>query len=289
MKILAIGDFHGHFPIELQMKIKNIKPDLIISPGDFCGNQELITLFFKHAYGKEKELWEEIGKKKTKRLELKNLDAGLKVLKTLNSFNTPIIAVTGNYEPAGQLDIGQKKSKWIWNNRDLFNPATKKFKSLKTIDFRKTNVNSLTLIGYPRSTYPGKIEKIKIDWDKFKKLLAEKIKTDYIKFYSELDRLFRGAEKPVVFISHNAPYGILDKISKKAHKAARGKHYGSYLAKEIIKKHQPLLCICGHMHENQGIKKLGKTTVVSTGAAKDGKAALIQLKGQKIKSIKFLK
>jgi Icc-related predicted phosphoesterase len=67
------------------------------------------------------------------------------------------------------------------------------------------------------------------------------------------------------------------------------RHAGFEPYNKVIKKYRPLLAICGHMHEYQGIKKLGRTTVIATGAAFQGKAALIDIEGQKIKSIKFLK
>ena len=75
MKILAIGDFHGKFPVKLKERIEKEKVDLIISQGDFCGNAELSRLFFKHVYRKELELWQVIGKKKSNQLDRKNFES----------------------------------------------------------------------------------------------------------------------------------------------------------------------------------------------------------------------
>jgi Icc-related predicted phosphoesterase len=56
----------------------------------------------------------------------------------------------------------------------------------------------------------------------------------------------------------------------------KGRHYGSFLVKRIIKELKPRLVICGHIHENQGIQKIGKTLIVNIGAAYKSKAALIE-------------
>lgn len=285
MKILAIGDFHGKFPVSLQKKIKKINPDLIVSPGDFCGNEELIRLFFKYCYRKDTELWEIIGKKRVLNLERKNLSAGLKIIKKLNSFNIPIISVTGNYEPSGRKDVGRILSKNEFKDKDRFTKKIKKFKNFKVIDFKRVNFNLLDVIGYPRSSYPGKPKKKK-------DIKNNRLRKDNKTYFDILGRLFR--KKDTILLSHNCPYRTnLDKFKKKGGehnaKSAVNWHYGSYLLKQLIKKHQPLLCVCGHMHENQGIQKIGKTIVINTGPAYESKGALIELEGKKIKSIKFLR
>ena len=46
MKILAIGDFHGKFPEKFFRRIKKENFDIILSVGDFCGDDKLAKLFF---------------------------------------------------------------------------------------------------------------------------------------------------------------------------------------------------------------------------------------------------
>ena len=81
--------------------------------------------------------------------------------------------------------------------------------------------------------------------------------------------------------------GKLDKISNKAPKVVRGKHYGSKLFKAIINKFQPVLCVGGHFHENFGKTKMKKTIVVNVGEAGKGKAVIIDL-SEKVK-VQFIK
>jgi len=286
IKILVIGDFHGKFPMKLKKRIKKEDFNLIASPGDYCGNEELGNLFFKHAYGKHKELWEFIGKKKNYQLEKRNYESGVKILKELEKFDKPIIGVTGNWDPTPFGDIGYPNKKELFNKK--FKSAIKKTKNLRIIDFKKSNFKELNFVGYPRSTYPGRITKHieikKRDGKKSSKIIR-KIKGDNKKYFKKLKGYFG---KDTIFISHNCPYYILDKIARGEMK---GKHYGSWLTKELIKKAKPFLVICGHMHENLGKKKVGKTWVVNPGAAVDGKAAIIKIdeNRKKVKSVKFLR
>lgn len=77
----------------------------------------------------------------------------------------------------------------------------------------------------------------------------------------KLNKFLRGLENPVL-ISHTPPYGSLDKIKN-------GKHIGSKILLEAIKKHQPKLVLCGHIHGAKGKAKIGKTRVINLGCCGD--------------------
>ena len=65
-------------------------------------------------------------------------------------------------------------------------------------------------------------------------------------------------KKPIIFLSNNALYKTkLDKINNPKSNV-HGKHFGSTIAKNIIKKFQPILCISDHIHEGYGKTKIGK-------------------------------
>src|SRR3990172_12160959 len=97
MKILAIGDFHGEFTKKFEKIIKKEKIDLVVSNGDYFPFHYR-ALWFKYCYGVDTELWEVIGKKKYKRLVLKDLKDGENALKKLNSLKIPVITVYGNID-----------------------------------------------------------------------------------------------------------------------------------------------------------------------------------------------
>jgi len=109
MKILAIGDFHGKFPVKLKRMVKKEDPELIISLGDYCGNDKLGKLFFRYVYGTDMELWEFIGKKETKKLERENYLAGIEILRKLESFNKKVI-----------LEMGSKRYRFNWKRCSFF-------------------------------------------------------------------------------------------------------------------------------------------------------------------------
>ena len=137
----------------------------------------------------------------------------------------------------------------------------------------------MDILGYPRSSSPGKPKKGKSPE-------AKKLNKDNKEYFARLSKLFR-KDKTIILISHNCPYRTkLDKFKQKGGKhksqAATKWHQGSYLLKNIIKEHQPLLCVCGHMHENPGKIKIGRTLVVNPGPAFEGRYAIITIKNKKI-------
>lgn len=73
-----------------------------------------------------------------------------------------------------------------------------------------------------------------------------------------------------VLVSHVPPYGTHDK-------AFIGIHGGSKELRELVDKFKPKLVLCGHIHEDPGITKIGNTTVVNCSMGKRGEGALIEI------------
>jgi len=270
MKILAIGDFHGKFPRFLRKVIRKEKPDLIVSIGDYFPFHAR-KLFFKYAYANQIPLSFFIGAKKENELRKKDRIVGKKILDYLNSLGKRIITITGNHDFSGQMEAikgysSQSDKKYLI---DYFSKMIKKLKNIELFDYKAKIVGDFVFIGYPRSTFPGHV--------KSRKFRSQKKK---------LEKLFKKhRKKKIIFVSHNVPYktGKLDIIrAKDAHKKAKGKHYGAKISQRLIKKYKPLLCICGHMHENQGKVKMGKTTVINTGPCLDKQYAIIKIIGKKL-------
>ena len=61
MKILVIGDFHGKFTNKQLSQLKKENPDMILSVGDFCGNNKWSELFFKYFYAKSRKEIKKMG------------------------------------------------------------------------------------------------------------------------------------------------------------------------------------------------------------------------------------
>lgn len=67
-------------------------------------------------------------------------------------------------------------------------------------------------------------------------------------------------DKETILIAHPPPYGTLDLAGNKF-------HAGSKSLSAFIRKKQPLMVICGHIHESPGVENLGQTTIVNCACA----------------------
>ncbi len=73
-------------------------------------------------------------------------------------------------------------------------------------------------------------------------------------------------ERVDILVCHQPPYGVLDKVTAKfAPKHWQGKHAGSETIRRYIERKQPLYVFCGHIHEGEGMKRIGKTEVYNLG------------------------
>jgi Icc-related predicted phosphoesterase len=287
MKIFAIGDFHGKFPQKLKKRIKKESPDLIVSIGDYP-TFSLKKLFFKHTYGKDKEVWDIIGKSKFKKLVENDWRSGENVIRKLSKLPFPIITTIGNYDGVIQDSHDPEKvqhlknrKRWEWYEQDFFSKIMKKYQNIKRIEYSSFKIKDIVFIGGYGHSFPGEVRS-----------------RNFRRYKKKLDALFRkfrkeNKEKKVIFIFHNMPYKSgLDKIrSRNAPKEARGEYYGSKINRRIIDQYQPILGIGGHFHENQGKTRLKKTTVINVGSASEGKAAIIDYNEDKgkINKIRFIK
>ncbi len=70
---------------------------------------------------------------------------------------------------------------------------------------------------------------------------------------------FREAGRIQIFVSHAPPFDT------KVDRTVMGIHVGGKHIRSFIEKHQPVLCICGHIHEARGIDRIGNTLIVNPG------------------------
>ena len=158
MKILAIGDFHGKFPEKLKKRLKKEEFDLILSPGDYCGNRELAKLYFKYVYSKDESNIPREIMKKIKKLDKLSVQKGLQVIKEIKGFRREFYGVCGNWDPRGyEFDIGGIKEDYgRLDSRKFLNS----FKNnMKLIDFKYKKLKEVFIVGGGSSTSPGKADK----------------------------------------------------------------------------------------------------------------------------------
>lgn len=75
----------------------------------------------------------------------------------------------------------------------------------------------------------------------------------------------------MVLVSHCPPKNT------KLDLAGGTRHVGSEAVRRFIEEKKPLLVICGHIHEAQGVDSVGKVPVVNVGSAAHGHYASISL------------
>ncbi|NHJ46984.1 MAG: metallophosphoesterase [Asgard group archaeon] len=100
----------------------------------------------------------------------------------------------------------------------------------------------------------------------------------------EIANILVNAEKmietndPIILVSHPPPKDT------DADKIGRGQHVGSTSVRKFIERKQPILVLCGHIHESKSISKMNDTVIVNPGAAMHSNAAIITIekKGEKI-------
>ncbi len=280
MKFLLCGCFHGKVPKKLFNVIKKEKPDLIISTGDYGDGKFLRKWEFKHwkniekliLSGDYKKVDRYYNTKENLKYAKKDLETAKTVLNKLKKIKNKLYYTYGNHD-GYSIKLLKSFSK----------------KNFKFIPKGKIKFKDYTLIfhgGY-RGTY-GK--PYMIDWKNANEKHKNSVKKRILEINKDLNTLFSKKDKDIIFVTHDPPYGTkLDILKKDLDKMNRYKHIGDDIYTKFDKKFQPLVHICSHMHENQGYDKIGKTLVVNSGALLESKFALLELKKNKIKNLKFYK
>jgi Icc-related predicted phosphoesterase len=283
MKFLALGDFHGKFPAKLRNIAKSKEIDSIIFLGDSANADKIRKMIFKN--WTDKPWYEIVGMKKARQLEKESFNSGLKILKILNSFNKPVYLIWGNTD--FYKDYTTSEPPVIMPG--FYDKEIRKMKNIILTDRKDRKLNNLEIIGY--GGYLDVTEFINHPIDKDKEKQKRRLKR-YMNDTRKLRELFLKYKpgKNFIFLTHYTPYGIFDKVNFKQ-SPMHGKHVGWLPYNDVIKKYHPLLVLCGHMHEYQGAKKLGKTTIINPGPASNGKAAVIEINDETkgIEKIRFVK
>ncbi|MBU2638237.1 MAG: metallophosphoesterase [Nanoarchaeota archaeon] len=277
MRFLILGDLHGALP-----KIHFKEFDAVIFPGDFC-SFEGRDILFKIPREKWHIPWYNIvGRKKAKEMIKRDVERGRKVLEKLNKLNAPVFIVPGNIDYYGNSAFLKEYYEWKFYRTNFYKNLIKQFPNIKDCHFKQRKFKGITIIGYGLSSSPDYPIYAKRPYTKEQK---RRIKLSDL-FLKKLQKLFKKAKAPVIFLSHNVPYNTkLDKIINKS-SPMNGKHFGSIITRRIIEKYKPLICIAGHMHEHLGKCRIGKTVVVNAGFGPD-KNILLEIKGNKIKRLEF--
>ena len=76
---------------------------------------------------------------------------------------------------------------------------------------------------------------------------------------------------PMVMVSHQPPADtVVDRVPN-------GSHVGSPAVRAFIEEHQPLVCLSGHIHEGDGLDRIGNTQLVNPGPFMLGHYVVIEV------------
>ncbi|MEK6885427.1 MAG: metallophosphoesterase [Nanoarchaeota archaeon] len=278
MKILAIGDFHGKFPPKLKKEAE--KADIILSVGDYADADKIRKIIFK--YWTNKPWYEVVGRKKAMQMEREGFNSGIKILKELNSFDKPVYTIWGNSDFYRE----DSQSKPPMKMPGFYDDKIKKMKNVILLKDKSRKTKEFIVLGhggYVDATLYLKDALRKKDYNRYRRLLKR-----YNKDASKLRKIFQRSSnfKNMVFMMHIPPLGIFDKVTLIKSSPMYGKRIGFEPYIKMIRKYQPKLALCGHMHEHQGKIKIGKTLLISVGEAAHGRAAVIDWPSLKVRFIR---
>lgn len=290
MKILVIGDFHGKFPEKLRKKILKREFDFIIGVGDYTGIEEWRP-YIKYIFSLKKSYLESkfkrklprefFGKRKFKELIKKDFEAGKKVLKFLDNLEKPGFFVFGNGDEEW---YNYPFSKEILQSKKRNLNFLKKINNLQEMTYKVKKYKGISLLGFGGFMDASANKSVRSkEWQ-------AKVEVRNKKAKNKMNSLIKRVRGNSIFIFHYPPFGVFDKILDKKNPFYGGRTGVDFFRKAILKK-KPLLVLCGHMHENYGRAKIGKTIVVNPGAAVEGKAAIIEIDEEKgkVKNVEFIK
>jgi len=260
MKICAIGDPHGNLEKIKKIPLKNV--DLILLTGDLGKADLARARFFKNEERRKKGLPEleedvEYAEKSWNEIHYSTVN----LLKYLLRY-APIYTIWGNVGTSMIKSSFHRKEEEKYNIKlPNLGEDIRNLNNFYIVKNRLRNTNRIR-IGFLEYFTDNSWIKEFNEKDKKRikgaKKQTEKARRVLKRFGNDLD----------ILLCHQPPYKILDKInfpgSPKHH---QGKHAGSKVILNYIKRHQPKYVFCGHIHEGQGKVKIGKTQVYNLGVA----------------------
>jgi hypothetical protein len=266
MKIIVIGDLHGEFPNKVEEFIKKEKADLILCTGDFANFENYRKIVFSNTDKKVKDL---VNKKDYHEMMTKIIKSMEKPLKVLDSFNVPVYTIYGNLDYTN-YEVNKHRIK-----TNTLNRICKNSKNIHLVREKILNYKELQLLlfsGYRKNKL------------KFPKTKTQEIERLNKSWRNRISKLFsKMNSKTTIFVSHDLPFNTKLDLINNPNSPLNGKHVGDEVIREFIEKYQPKVAVCGHMHENQGIDKIGKSLIINAGYGKEGQFLILSINRDEIK------
>ena len=266
LKILCIGDLHGHWPKKLNKTyIKKNKIDLILVNGDL--GKDLTSHFYTvYKKGEKRPIREVVGNKKWEKLIKKEAESSAKILMKFDKLGPEVLFVYGNGDSS--------KKAWYLKNSDdpKFEDYLGKLNNVAYLEYTSRKINGYTFFGVG---------------NKFTRLIKQKVYEKIRKNHKKkLNDFFKKKPKNVILLTHETPYMVFDKVLYR-HSFRYGMRIGDDILRKMILKYKPIASVFGHMHEYWGAKKLGKTLCINCGYGMKGKAVILNLETKKIRRVRL--
>lgn len=255
MKILAIGDPHGDLRRIKKIPIGGV--DLILITGDLGSADLMRKMSFENIRRREKDLSKkEFTHRQEKGAFMEAYNSSIKIVRYLSKF-APVMTIYGNVESS---NVETKKiSKEIGLSLPFLTDNLKKIKNVRIINNKLANFKSIRIGGLQYFIDTNWVKEFSPPHYK-KRMKSAKKETDKSR------RIMNNWRRVDILLHHQPPYGVLDKVTlKQAPQHWKGRHAGSKAILDYIKKYQPEYAFCGHIHEGEGFKKIGKTKVYNLG------------------------
>ncbi len=254
MKLLAIGDPHGN--VETLRKIPTQGVGAILVTGDI-GNADLARKFAFERVEREKQgiPKQEETADEARQVYMQIYDSAVSVMQYLGNI-APVYTIYGNVEPSNAEVKKDMKKHGL--DLPLLTDTLKSLPNVHIINNKVVRFGSIKVGGLEYFVDTQWVKEFKPG--DYKRRLARATKQT-VRAKKVLNR-FGNVD---VLVFHQPPYGLLDTVGDKAPQHWRGKHAGSPLILDYLKKHQPKYGFCGHIHEGEGMAKIGKTEVYNLG------------------------
>lgn len=257
MKILAIGDPHGDLKKVQKIPLKNI--DLILLTGDIGKADLMRKIAFENIERGKAGLEEkEFPLDQKKKAHMEAYESSMRIVKYL-ARHAPVYTIFGNVEMHNK-EVRDLSNKINLDLPFLYNDLNA-IDNVRVINNRIASFKGIRIGGLEYFIDTNWVKEFKPDQYKERMKNAKK-ETDKAK---QVLKWFDGLD---ILVCHQPPYGYLDKVTAKfAPRHWQGKHAGSKTILNYIKKHKPKYVFCGHIHEGEGMKKLGNTETYNLGIA----------------------
>jgi len=253
MKLLGLSDIHGNH-MAIHKLIRNEvgrQADIIVIAGDT--SRETFGVFLRRILNKIGiRSLEDIDTFKANNQHLRNsqLENAKNVIRAALIAEKPLLVLIGNEDPQVVADY--------------LKATEKEDKNLVLLHNKKTTIAGYTFIGFGGTSLKFSMKHETLN--AYPHVFSEK------DIYQGLSGLLEYEEpRKTIIVTHDFPYGVrITNIPELM---------GSRSLRQIIEEFQPLLCICGHLHE-QRIDWIGKTMVVNPGSLAYFNYALLEVNGE---------